>query len=101
MFRSPKGRDHGGLWGVAVGSSKGALRVYRDHLGEPLTSQGTLLAPEDLIKILQAVPGAQEGVNTFEDHLQRPKQAWGREPIAELSAPPSSPPFLGLLALPL
>lgn len=84
-----------------MGHPKGPSGSIGDHLGEPLTSQGTLLAPEDLIKILQAVPGAQEGVNTFEDHLQRPKQAWGREPIAELSAPPSSPPFLGLLALPL
>lgn len=46
--------------------------MYRD-LGQPLTSQNALLAPEDLIKILQVVPGAQESVDAFEDHLQRPR----------------------------
>lgn len=53
-------------------NEKGPLGCYRD-LGKPLTSQGTLLAPEDLIKVFQTVPGSQEGVNTFETHFQNPR----------------------------
>jgi hypothetical protein len=42
-------------------------------MGKPLTGQGTLLAPEDLIKVFQMVPASQEGINTFEAHFQNPR----------------------------
>lgn len=54
------------------GNVKGPLGDYGD-LGRPPTSQGTLLAPEDLIKVFQTVPASQEGVNTFETHFQNPR----------------------------
>lgn len=41
--------------------------------GKPLTSQDTLLAPEDLIKVFQTVPASQEGIDTFEAHFQNPR----------------------------
>lgn len=54
------------------GNGKGPLGGHGD-LGKPLTSQGTLLAPEDLIKVFQTAPASQEGVNTFETHFQNPR----------------------------
>lgn len=49
MIRSLLAKSYGGLWRV-MSHPEGPLRDYGD-LGEPLTSQGTLLAPEDLIKV--------------------------------------------------
>lgn len=61
-----------GPMGTIVCNEKGPLGGYGD-LGKPLTSQGTLLAPEDLIKVFQTVPASQEGINTFEAHFQNPR----------------------------
>lgn len=64
------------LWGTmeCEGQTikRGTSRDYRD-LGEPLTSQGALLTPEDLMKILGVVPGAQQGVNMLEDRFHCPR----------------------------
>lgn len=70
------------------------MHWFFGNLGEPLTSQGTLLTPEDLIEDFQAIPGAQKGVDPFEDHLQSPRRdtgAWTPKPTPESLHPDSGP----------